>query len=156
MQNSVFLEKNITEVLAIFSKVVGKDKQLILKKLNGQKFELTSAAKYEKVNMMEKERYFISGQFVESDGKTHLNYTIRANATYRIIGFLILPLMSLPTLVLGLARTKAINEGASNGWLNVLIYSVIVILGGGICLFQDRKLRVEGERAFGNLIEKMD
>jgi hypothetical protein len=154
MYNTITIEKNISEVLTLFPKALAENKQLLLKKMTAEKFALVSKEKYEKVNMIEKEVFFVTGRFTEENGQTHIEYQIRANATFRIIFFMVIPLMVSPTLALGLS-SKANTEGVANGFVNVGIYCAIIVLSVCIGLFYDKKLTLKGDLQFRNFIEML-
>ncbi len=154
MKNTIVIEKNRNEVLALFPKAIAENKQLLLKKLDTEKFTLVSKEKYEKVNMVEKEHFFVSGRLMEDKGQTCIEYQIRANATFRVIFFMVIPLMVSPTLALGLF-SKANTEGVAKGFVNVGIYCAIVVLSVCIGLFYDKNLRLKGDLQFRNFIEML-
>jgi hypothetical protein len=101
--------------------------------------------------MIEKESYYISGQFMDKGSQTEIKYTLRPNQTFRIISFLIIPLMALPTLVLSFS-TKTNTESK---WTGIVVYFGLLILSNVITFNQEKKLKFKGEKQFQNFINKL-
>jgi hypothetical protein len=149
MKKTIFIEKNIENVKLAFQKIIVNDKTMQLKQMNGNKFYLVSTDNFGNFNMIEKEDYFISGQFLENNGNTIVKYNIRANATFNVL-CLVIPLMSLPTIIIGLKSdtTNMIN--------NFFAYFSIVTIGVSLLLYNANKLKVKGENQFKQVIKLLE
>jgi hypothetical protein len=151
MENTIIIAKEIGVAFSDFSKNILEDKYLILKRLSGNKFELKSVDNYGNFNMIEKEDYYISGQLVDKGSQTAIKYTLRANVTFRILSFLIIPLMGLPTLALSLSN-KINTESKSTG---LVVYFGLIILSNLITFVQEKKLKLKGEKEFQHFIKTL-
>ena len=151
MKNTIIIAKEIGIVFSHFSKSILEDKQLILKRLNDYKFELKSVENLSNLNTIEKESYFIMGQFMDKGGQTEINYTVRANQTFRIVSFLIIPLMALPTL----APTLSAKTNVEAKWTSIVVYFGLIILSNVITFNQEKKLKLKGEKQFQSFIKKL-
>jgi hypothetical protein len=150
MKNTLILEKKLIDALDIFSKIMLEEKQMHLKKMQINRFELISEENFGNFNMLEKEDYFVSGQFVGWDKtKTCVQYKVRANSTFKVLSWLC-PFMALPTILVGLVGDKPTL------WTNVLLYFGIVAISTSIFLYWDRQLRLKGEKQFKNLMQRLD
>ena len=130
MQDILILERKIENLLTAFPTVIAEERWLKMKKLKGFKFELVSMEKFEG-NMIEKEHYFISGQFIESNNHTQIKYKIRANATFKVASFII-PLMAFPTLLMGMMGLKSGEQGNAKLLPNLYVFIALVFLSTSI------------------------
>jgi chromosomal replication initiation ATPase DnaA len=154
MRNTIILDRKIENILPTFPKVIANEKWMKMKKMKGDKFELISTDKFE-VNMIEKEHYHVLGQLISSNNQTQINYKVRANDTFKILSFVI-PLMAFPTLLIGMMSAKSNTHDNSQFLPNIFIYLLIVFLSTSIFFYQDRKLRLKGDKHFRNLIKNLE
>ncbi len=148
MKNTIIIEKNIDEISSVFLENLEKNNQKQLKRLNEGKFEILSAKSFGTFSMIEKEHYFIKGQLNSVENCTQISYTVRANATFKILS-IVVPLMAFPTLFMGL------KGGNSSVFVNSMIFVGVLISSTFFFLFQEKRLRLEGENDFKNLIKKL-
>jgi hypothetical protein len=154
MENIIVLKKSMADVINDFPQLIEKDKQMIIKRLNGRKFHLASADAYSKnLSMPEHPHYFVSGEFIDYRYETHVKYNIRANATLQILA-IVVPLMALPTLFFGLPAFK------SGDYLPLILNSVIYLILVGLSIYlylsQRKKMQTKGDKQFREMFEKLE
>jgi hypothetical protein len=156
MENIAVIKKQMTDLLNDFPAAIEHDKQMIIKRLDGRKFQLASVDAYSKsINMPEKEHYFVTGEFIKYRYETHIKYTVRANATFKILA-IIVPLMALPTLGFGLMSLKKMPQNYTPLLINVAIYLTLVGISTWLYLSQKKKFEAKGEQQFKQLLKRME
>jgi hypothetical protein len=149
VKNIIIIEKDIKDVYSVFPQMILSGKQMHLKIFNEGKFEICSNKSFDAISMIEKEHYFITGQLKKVENCIQISYTVRANATFKILS-IVVPLMAFPTLFMGM------KGGNSSVFVNSMIFVGVLISSTFIFLFQGKRLRLEGENDFKNLIKKLE
>ena len=98
MENIIVVKRDMDLIIAMFPRIINKDKQMQIKRLEGRKFHLKSTDSFNKsLSLPEHEHYFVSGEFINYRYETHVKYKIRANSTFQLLAFVV-PLMALVRL----------------------------------------------------------
>jgi hypothetical protein len=153
MENIIVLKKSMVDVINDFPQLIERDKQMIVKRLDGRKFHLVSSDAYNKnLSLPEYPHYFVLGEFIDYRYETHVKYGVRANATFQILA-IVVPLMALPTLFFGLPAFKSGHYLPLI--LNCIIYLILVGLSTYFYLSQRKKMQTKGDKQFREMFEKL-
>jgi hypothetical protein len=144
----------MSEVINRFPNLIQRDKQMIIKLLDGRKFLLESNDAFSKNwAMLEYPHYFVLGEFIDYRYETHVKYRVRANSTLKTLATVV-PLMALPTLFFGLSAFKSGHYFPLI--LNCIIYLILVALSSYFYLSQRKKMMAKGDKQFREMFEKLD
>jgi hypothetical protein len=156
MENIIVIKRDMDLIIAMFPKIIKKDKQMLLKRLDGRKFHLKSIDSFNKsLALPEHEHYFVSGEFINYRYETHVKYKIRANSTFQLLAFVV-PLMALPTLVFGLMGDKSLPIYATKALLSTVLYLILVGISTFVYFSQNKKLKAKGVLQFEELISNLE
>jgi hypothetical protein len=151
MEKKIILKSDIDSVKDKFQKVIINNNLMRPKWCKDNRFELQSVDNFGSFSMIEKEDYYVSGIFIDDNGHTLIKYKIRSNITFKILCFVI-PLMSLPTLIIGLksaSNKKIVSE-------NLLLYLVITVVSIVLLLYKENALKLKGNKQFNQIISTLE
>jgi hypothetical protein len=156
MEKIIVVKRDMDLIIAMFPRIIKKDNQMQIKRLDGRKFVLKSIDSFNKnLTLPEHEHYFVSGEFINYRYETHVKYKIRANSTFQLLAFVI-PLMALPTLVLGVMGDRLQPIYATKALVSIVVYLVLVGISTFVYFSQNKKLKVKGVLQFEELISKLE
>jgi hypothetical protein len=156
MEKIIVVKRDMDLIIAMFPRIIKKDNQMQIKRLDGRKFVLKSIDSFNKnLTLPEHEHYFVSGEFINYRYETHVKYKIRANSTFQLLAFVI-PLMALPTLVLGVMGDRLQPIFATKALVSIVVYLVLVGISTFVYFSQNKKLKAKGVLQFEELISKLE
>jgi hypothetical protein len=160
MENIIVVKRDMDLIIAMFPRVIKKDKQMLLKRLNGRKFDLKSVDSFNKsLALPEHEHYFVSGEFINYRYETHVKYKIRANSTFQLLAFVV-PLMALPALIFvntGDKLQQILDPNyPTKALLSIVLYLVLVGISTFVYFSQNKKLKAKGALQFEELISRLE
>ncbi len=150
MEGTIILENFDGDLISSFQEALKADKHILLKRLNGSKFEVFSKENFGNLSMIEKELFFIKGEIFQAENQSFIRYTVRANATFKTL-CIILPLFTSELLIFSLDK----NLKHDLGLIGVFIYLIINGVSLPILLYQDYKLKQKGKFYFMKLVERI-
>ena len=148
MKQVIDLKNFEGDLSTFFLREISKDKHLLLKKIDGTKFEVVSKNNFGNFNMIEKEFFFIKGEFMDINNQKLIYFKIRGNSTFRTLA-VVIPLFTSPLLIFSFEK----NFKQENSL--IMIYLIISGLSVSILLYQEYRMKKQGERYFLKLIEKI-
>lgn len=150
MKQVIDLKNFEGDLSTFFLREISKDKHLLLKKIDGTKFEVVSKNNFGNFNMIEKEFFFIKGEFMDINNQKLICFKIRGNSTFRTLA-VVIPLFTSPLLIFSFEK----NFKQENSLIMLMIYLIISGLSVSILLYQEYRMKKQGERYFLKLIEKI-
>lgn len=150
MKQVIDLKNFEGDLSTFFLREISKDKYLLLKKIDGTKFEVVSKNNFGNFNMIEKEFFFIKGEFMDINNQKLIYFKIRGNSTFRTLA-VVIPLFTSPLLIFSFEK----NFKQENSLIMIMIYLIISGLSVSILLYQEYRMKKQGERYFLKLIEKI-
>lgn len=150
MKQVIDLKNFEGDLSTFFLREISKDKHLLLKKIDGTKFEVVSKNNFGNFNMIEKEFFFIKGEFMDINNQKLIYFKIRGNSTFRTLA-VVIPLFTSPLLIFSFEK----NFKQENSLIMIMIYLIISGLSVSILLYQEYRMKKQGERYFLKLIEKI-
>ncbi len=150
MTQQIIKRKSLKEIKESMEVAIQKSHSLILKNIDETGFHVLSRKNYGIMSMIEKDYYQIKGKFKKEDNQTTINYEVKPNATFRVLS-IVLPIMMLPTLIFGF-----IGEDEGNILTGLLFYLLPTGLVVFWTLYQEKNLKLMGEKDFELLLEKIN
>lgn len=138
----------IPNIQLIMKQKLQNSPNLILRQINPRTFKIVSKQNFGQISMVEKEHFTIKGRFNPQRSNTLISYEVKGNATFSIFS-IILPIMLLPTLIIGAAGNKEFF------FTNISIYVLISGLSIAFLLNLEQQYRRKGAQVFKEFLNSL-
>ncbi len=154
MKDALITNATEESFLTDFSNLIKDSVELKLKSISNGGFKIVSTSNFGGLSVIEKEKYFINGKLKTAGNKLVIDYTVRANSTFKTVA-IVLPIMSFPTLAIAFSKVKPLTGSVVTPLTNFAIYLLFNILSISFLMYKDYRLRKTGKKHFESIISKM-
>jgi len=139
---SKLIPHSLLKTSEILKKNIENQAHLVLIQLKNNRFKVVSKENYGNFSLVEKEYYTIKGKLEDQNSFTQISYQVNGNSIFNTLS-IIIPIMALPTAIIPMiSGGKAYLFASLIGYL--IVSSLLII----IFKYQEKLLRVKGEKEF--------
>ena len=155
MENFSSINKGLEQTRQDFETLLQQSAALEGKMSANNRFRLKSKKKYGAVSLIEKTFYTITGRIHQIDGTTTISYKSRGNNTFSVLA-VIIPIFSFPTFLFYFIGTETTNFKNPEILPFLMGFTVIMATITLLLLFQEKRLKRKGEKAFEEFLVDLE